>query len=233
MSTDLCSILECDKHVHARGLCPMHYQRARLHGDVGTASPQRLGHCGKVCDVEGCGQPRRKRGWCASHYSQWRRTGAAQPFTRKWAERTDCVACGAPTTQLRQFCGAACYAIWQAYGGEPPTAVTCRQCGESIPLSRTGGRRRRVDTLVCKRCRHGLRKHAMSVGQLAARDGADCGICGRAIDMAAEGTNPDRPSVDHVIPKALGGPNVPTNLQLAHLRCNSGKQHRLQAEMVA
>ena len=29
----------------------------------------------KICAIEGCGKPLRKRGWCESHYKRWRRHG--------------------------------------------------------------------------------------------------------------------------------------------------------------
>lgn len=28
-----------------------------------------------TCSIDGCGNPSRSRGWCASHYDRWRRTG--------------------------------------------------------------------------------------------------------------------------------------------------------------
>ena len=29
----------------------------------------------RTCSIEGCGKPRRKRGWCEMHYQRWRRYG--------------------------------------------------------------------------------------------------------------------------------------------------------------
>jgi 5-methylcytosine-specific restriction endonuclease McrA len=61
--------------------------------------------------------------------------------------------------------------------------------------------------------------------ELARRDGSDCGICGEVVDLAATGDL--GPSVDHIIPRAKGGSNDPSNLQLAHMRCNRLKSDRL------
>jgi 5-methylcytosine-specific restriction endonuclease McrA len=69
----------------------------------------------------------------------------------------------------------------------------------------------------------------MSVVQLAERDGPDCGICGEPVDLDAPTTDPMRPSVDHIWPRARGGTNDPANLQIAHLRCNNHKKDRLPA----
>lgn len=33
----------------------------------------------------------------------------------------------------------------------------------------------------------------------------------------------ERPTFDHIIPRAAGGPDTPQNLQLAHARCNKIK----------
>lgn len=67
----------------------------------------------------------------------------------------------------------------------------------------------------------------MSVMQLAKRDGTDCTICGEVVDMTL--TRPSSlfgPSVDHVLPRALGGTDDPENLALAHYWCNAVKSDR-------
>jgi 5-methylcytosine-specific restriction endonuclease McrA len=54
-----------------------------------------------------------------------------------------------------------------------------------------------------------------------ARDEGICGICGDAVEMLL-GTNEDMaPSLDHIIPRSLGGTNDDDNLRLAHRLCNS------------
>lgn len=40
-------------------------------------------------------------------------------------------------------------------------------------------------------------------------------------------------SIDHVLPIAHGGGDVPANVQLAHLRCNVRKRDRGGAEQLA
>jgi hypothetical protein len=62
----------------------MHYQRWRSTGDPGPAAMVRQPQFGS-CAVEGCGQPARKRGWCAAHYAQQWQTGIDPvPFRYKW-----------------------------------------------------------------------------------------------------------------------------------------------------
>lgn len=156
-----CSIDGCEKPKQARGLCPMHYQRQRIRGDVGSVGRERQSHAGRICVVDGCNTKRRKRDWCAAHYSQWQRLGEVKPFGYHWAVTgAPCPVCEKPTGQSR-----------------------------------------------------GNRRY--------------CGICRLPVDMDLSAPDPMRASVDHIWPRALGGTNDPENLQLAHLRCNSVKQHRV------
>lgn len=53
--------------------------------------------------------------------------------------------------------------------------------------------------------------------------GNQCHICNEPIDMTLDRSDPDYPSVDHVVPLALGGPHTQDNLRPAHMRCNSLK----------
>ncbi|WP_228517121.1 HNH endonuclease [Curtobacterium sp. VKM Ac-1376] len=66
----------------------------------------------------------------------------------------------------------------------------------------------------------------MTADEIAQRDGTVCGICATQVDMALAFPDVMRKSVDHVIPRANGGLDVPSNLQLAHLRCNASKSNR-------
>jgi hypothetical protein len=52
------------------------------------------------------------------------------------------------------------------------------------------------------------------------RDGATCVWCGRAF------TGQVRPTTDHVVPRAKGGPSWPENEVAACRRCNSDRGHR-------
>jgi 5-methylcytosine-specific restriction endonuclease McrA len=49
---------------------------------------------------------------------------------------------------------------------------------------------------------------------ILARDGYVCGLCG--------GLGAD--TVDHIVPRALGGTDDDANLRAAHGRCNSGRR---------
>ena len=64
--------------------------------------------------------------------------------------------------------------------------------------------------------------------RIYARDGHTCQYCGRSIyeDAAM------RLTLDHVVPRELGGTNDATNLVTACLSCNSSKQDKSVREFV-
>jgi 5-methylcytosine-specific restriction endonuclease McrA len=61
-----------------------------------------------------------------------------------------------------------------------------------------------------------------------ARDGWQCRLCGGRLDERLAYPHPQSPSVDHIVAKALGGLDVSSNLQAAHLRCNVLKGTKAQ-----
>lgn len=191
--------------------------------------------CKPRCSIDGCGQPARKRGWCANHYSTWHAHGKADaPVKYRWATERLCLTCGlggdspAWESQYRKWCSATCYTTWRKYGGDVPESVTCAICGAEVPLALppgAGRKRRRADTAFCDRhARHG--RVGVTARQLAEETGAWCRLCGDPVDLSLH--SPDRLSatVDHIVPRALGGPDDRSNLQLAHRGCNSSKRHR-------
>jgi 5-methylcytosine-specific restriction endonuclease McrA len=83
---------------------------------------------------------------------------------------------------------------------------------------------------MCRRCRQDLSKYGISIFDLVKRDGPDCRLCGLVVDLVLRAPDPGTPSIDHRIPRAAGGGNDPTNLQLAHLYCNIAKHDKLIPE---
>lgn len=64
---------------------------------------------------------------------------------------------------------------------------------------------------------------------LVERDGDRCGVCNRKVDITLKsGPKGSRrgPSVDHVVPRSLGGSDDPSNLRLTHWGCNQKRGNR-------
>jgi len=59
------------------------------------------------------------------------------------------------------------------------------------------------------------------------RDEWTCRICGEAVDRDAVVPHPRAPTLDPILPLALGGRHEYTNVQTAHFLCNSTKGARV------
>lgn len=72
---------------------------------------------------------------------------------------------------------------------------------------------------------------SVTLKKLIERDGLRCKICGEMCDPDdhtwSEYTGPMSPSIDHIIPIAKGGGHIWTNVQVAHVICNSYKRDNL------
>lgn len=67
----------------------------------------------------------------------------------------------------------------------------------------------------------------MTPGALAARDGWVCWLCEAPVDPDAPPGSAGAGTVDHVVPRSRGGSSDPSNLRLAHRRCNGARGHHL------
>lgn len=63
------------------------------------------------------------------------------------------------------------------------------------------------------------------------RDGWLCRLCRLAIDPTVAWPDSMSASVDHIVPLSKGGKHSLTNVQAAHLGCNSRKRDRLDADL--
>lgn len=248
-TTRLCSVDGCGREHQSKGYCGMHYVRVRKYGTpykkcatCGSEMPENHGQakycdsdCRPRCKVEGCSNPYRSRdGYCARHKALVRNNGI--PVGKhEWAPRSDqytCVVCGTTFTEAdgrRKHCSNRCQQLDSTYRGSVPSLnFDCAMCGQHFKRDRKDSLHQRGDKKLCDRCRrHREKRHKSSAGYLARRDGINCGICGKPVDMQLKFPDLMRGSVDHIIPVAHGGTHDEDNLQLSHLRCNVTKQARI------
>lgn len=152
-----------------------------------------------------------------------------------------------------------CKVMYKPGGGTPQ--VTCsRKCAAQIAGDVRGFERPCADcgTLVLTRAKfiilcsthkaerrraHYRRKNvvrrgaalvglAMSIEQLGERDGWRCHLCRRRVDRALASPHPQSPTFDHLTPISAGGVDEPTNLALAHRRCNVSRGNRGPAQLL-
>lgn len=188
--------------------------------------------CKPRCSVSDCEKPVRKRGWCVNHYSTWYNHGDPNAeLSVTWATEWRCKTCGNTdrstwTRDARTFCSDACRVTWKRYGGDVPAAFDCIICGVEVAyFDPTTRRRLRLDAAYCSKCVRAARKY-VTAERVAAEDGTDCKLCGLPVDLSVASPSRLAASVDHIVPRALGGGDERENLQLAHRGCNSSKGHR-------
>jgi len=191
------------------------------------------------CAALGCDRRRTKRDWCDTHYQQMRRFGEIRPS--RWGPKGGpCVICGGPVPEgsgRRSHCSSRCQemASRRRRGQNSIDTIRCMDCGATVDIStRPGERKVRSDRRRCDDCRSS--KHRLADGRritkgVLKRLGDVCALCTNPVDFSLRAPHPDSPSIDHKIPKALGGTDE-DGLQLAHLRCNQIKSKRL-VEMVS
>lgn len=152
----------------------------------------------------------------------------------------------------RAFCSDTCQNYFQSnkhWLGEGPSCRIyirlCPDCDAPVTMRHKGGTIR-----VCKVCRvirnqaiNARKNHArrtagppaLSVNEIAARDGCRCHICNCKVDMTLSGMAKWGPTIEHIVPVSHGGTNEPANLALAHRYCNTarGNQGHSQLTLVA
>jgi 5-methylcytosine-specific restriction endonuclease McrA len=73
---------------------------------------------------------------------------------------------------------------------------------------------------------------ALSVHQIAERDGNRCHICSRKVNMTWSGMAKWGPTIEHILPVSQGGTNEPGNLALAHRHCNTARGNRGHSQLL-
>jgi len=62
-----------------------------------------------------------------------------------------------------------------------------------------------------------------SVEYIRSRDGDSCSYCGVFFSEQGTARSLHRPSRDHIVPRSMGGEDVPSNMVIACVKCNSSR----------
>lgn len=159
----------------------------------------------------------------------------------------ECERCGAPRRRQARFCSRECAA--DARRKERPPRVVrekrwpacrvflpdCAVCGKTFATPYTVSTcspecraiKRRGDRRDYEHRRRARKKDAyvqdVRRRDIYERDGWRCQLCGEDVDRDAVAPAPRSPSIDHIVPLAVGGTHEPRNVQLAHFICNARK----------
>lgn len=226
MAGRTCCIHGCGRKIYGLLLCNTHYLRLRKTGTTVLRERKR-----EKCRMPACESPSRKHRWCSKHWQRIVKNGSPMDRAQKWTIRdfAACTVCGGDLiagSGFRRYCSRSCAVI--ANRGARPAVSACGRCGDEMDMTARSGSGRLVNSnrSYCQACCRGvnLRKY---VRPLFERDGSGCSLCGSDIDMTLKYPHPMSRSVDHVLPRSLGGTEDMANLALSHNLCNVTKQARV------
>ena len=187
---------------------------------------------------ESCGgryriEPRRSQRFC-SHKCHASSLDMADLSRRARAlvERR-CDGCGEAFTGTRQrrFCSQVCQYV-SRFGAT--CAVAWSECGECGSRFAHDARRMRAmcggsckDAAFYRKKRRPWRAAAMVVH---VRDGFTCWLCGEGTSTKWSKSDPLSPTLDHIVPRSMGGDDSLDNLATAHWVCNSVRGNAVELE---
>lgn len=212
------------------------------------------------CSVAECSRkPRSKSSpYCETHYYRLRRNGTLLRLDghAECQIGDGCLYCGAETGGTR-YCTTRCQN--RSWRGLPQTIqcaicactfspfernmVCSDECDEKRVRAWMEKARLRDPERYKQRMRDGEYKRKARQRAVAwepvrrldifERDQWICQLCGEPVDRTCTFPHPKFPTIDHVVPLALGGPHIRANLQCAHLRCNVKKGARIVPKATA
>ena len=237
-----CAVGDCNSAASYKGWCHKHYQRWKKWGDPEARDPK---YTTRPCSVEDCEANSFCRGWCRTHYYKWYDHG--DPMHRYAGEvrngKRICAECGVdtPLSDMRRSLCAPCRSSRSksAYSYEPTLeALACEVCeneyeGYAAKTKYCSDACRAVGLEATKTVRDRRVRQTtierFSRIEIFDRDGWVCHLCGEGIPLVVKYPHPLSPSLDHVLPIALGGTHTRENSAASHLVCNCSKGARVTA----
>jgi 5-methylcytosine-specific restriction endonuclease McrA len=174
----------------------------------------RCSRCEQHLDPEAFAPTHRKSGdWCRAC-----RKAYMAGYNAKRYEPERIARASAPRTCKR--CQTT-FTRWDTYSHPGSAATHCRPCYNAKARERSGRQPRKPKPMRLYGKAQGAAWDALRA-QVHSEE-THCWICNEYVDQTLHGHDRLGPTVDHVIPTALGGPNTRDNLRLAHRSCNSAR----------
>lgn len=189
--------------------------------------------CGKACYHKTDRRRPHHKVYCSTTCRElrrdWLRWHRSAPLSLALVPRhlIECAQCSAKFYghQRQRYCSSECGAAYtkaqvnaanQARPIEERRQVGLRPCCQCGALFYAEHGKAVICSSRCRNKRWPSAKwhRAISLVALAVRDGGKCHICARSVSQ-------EDASADHLVPQSLGGSHEPSNLALAHRRCNS------------
>lgn len=126
-----------------------------------------------------------------------------------------------PIDHSRTFVAGSCVICGTAFIQKHDPRHKAHCC--SAECSRKASRHRRRD-----RERTSAKTKPVYRRKVYERDGWRCRLCGKRLNRKAKVPHPSAPTIDHILPIALGGTHTYENIFAAHFRCNSAKGPRVE-----
>lgn len=225
--------------MESRTTCERCLKPAKARSQRGRKRTVLFAYCSESCRVSlsrlysGRSKYHSRAEWAAARRGKKRGPNRITPG----AVSRQCGSCG--HTYLRRLAP-----LWG--GGYCSTA--CRErgprchCGEFTrnPKSQSCSRCVRLTRNCCWRRQNHVRRAALRARavesfmreEIYERDGWYCGLCRLKVHKSRRWPDPRSASLDHIIPLSLGGNHTRTNVQLAHLGCNTAKGVRAVDEQL-
>ncbi len=217
----VCSVDGCERKHVARGLCSTHYNQKHQpnrHAKVEVPCT----HCGAAI-LKSKGSSKSRRPFCDYTCRDLYRL----EHPNKPGGRVAGISVRIPASHPARWFGATSplafgncreCALLMAFPGYTEKLYCSKECQQKARNRRQGTRPR------------GHRKHAAFVYE---RDDYLCWLCGDRVDTTIAAPHPLAATLDHIVPRSLGGSDDPDNLGTAHFICNSKRGASMTLPTVA
>lgn len=245
-----CSVDGCATPVNAKGMCAMHYRRAKYGRPLDAPKAERQT---TTCQVAGCDRPTRAKNLCGMHYRRMRLYGDPNTVMRsqRAPEPRSCSVDGCKRTHYGEGLCSAHLRRLRNHGSPtagrgsaeldiPSSSAPCSAAGCEHEAKSSGlcwahlNQKRYADNpedwrrwAADRRARErdAYVGESFAPAEILDRDGWRCGLCGKQIPKARMYPDPQSASIDHIVPLSRGGLHTRANVQAAHLGCNLTKSN--------